>query len=221
MAFMERVNINSENSMKALKGMLKEQFPQIQEMDHSDDYDHFDIEIMTNQPRSFLKSLNEYLGRFLLDYGDKETIYSFKIQRGRELLDILRFNDDNVFYIEMEIDGKLRKVRVLDVMGATGDYSVFNEDFERLGTFYTDGAVNFSDISEWETNDELLKPYLDEIIHKIAEQIKIGEEDSINPDDPLDLEFYSEQFEISPEELKEAIESVGTSIFAIRKYLQK
>lgn len=210
-----------KNSLHALKGMLLEQFPSIKSVKHSDDFEEFDIEIKKDtKPRPFIKALNEYLGRFLLDYGDQESIYSFKIQCGRELMDILRYNDDTVFYFEMEIDGKLKKLRVLDVMGATGDYSVFNEDFENLGTFYTEGAVNFGNASEWVTNDEQLKPYLTEILIRIAEQIQNSDADSIDPDNPFDMEFYAEQFEISPEELKKVIGSVGTSIFAITKYLQ-
>lgn len=220
---MEGNHNQPESSMDSLKGMLQEQFPEIVRIVTYEGLEDFDVEIEENTVAPpFVKALNEYLGRFILDYGDPEASYNVTIQRGRELIDILRYNDpDTEHYIEIEMDGNPTRLRIVDVLGCTGDYSVFNENFENLGFFFTEDDVYFGDASSWQTNQDGLKPYLEEIVRKIENKVHKSGSENIDPNDPLNMEFYAEQFEISTEELKKAIESAGTSIFAITKFLQK
>ncbi|SMD16916.1 hypothetical protein [Pedobacter nyackensis] len=90
---MEVSNNQSQNSMDTLKEKLQQQFPEIVHIVAYDDMEDFDIEIREGTVGPpFVKAVNAYLKKFILDCGDPETSYNFSIQRGTELIDILRYN---------------------------------------------------------------------------------------------------------------------------------
>lgn len=213
------------HNMESLDRLVKAEFPAIREVKAYHELARFDIYIDKNcNPEApLVKALDKYLGPFIAENGEVEQPYYFEIHRENELLDILRYNDpESEFYIAIEIDGKVQMLRILDVMGGTRDYTVFNSDFEKLGHFFSEGPANFVEADYWQTHDEQLKPYLEEIISKIGEQLGgYAGQDEVNVDDPLDLAFWAEQFDISITELKNAVLVAGKSIDSVTAYLQK
>ena len=213
------------HNMESLDRLLKAEFPAIGKVKAYHELARFDIYIDKDcdPVAPLVKALDKYLGPFVAEYGEVELPYYFEIHRENELLDILRYNDpESEFYIAIEIDGKVQMLRILDLMGGTRDYTVFNSDFEKLGHFFSEGPANFVEADYWQTNDEQLKPYLEEIISKIGEQLNGNAgQDEVNVDDPLDLAFWAEQFDISITELKKAVLAAGKSVDSVTAYLQK
>ena len=52
---------------------------------------------------------------------------------------------------------------------------------------------------------------------------KLGSQDSsrININEMWEVEFWIKKLQVTKEKLKEAVKAVGTSVAAVRKYLQK
>ena len=52
---------------------------------------------------------------------------------------------------------------------------------------------------------------------------KTGKADDsrINVNEAYELQYWSEKFNVSKDRLKEAVQEVGTSVEAVRKYLQQ
>jgi len=218
-------NIKNPQRMGSLDSLLKSQFKEIKEVNPFLDLQRFEIYIdpACNPESPFVKALDAFLGPFVSEHGEVDLPYYFEIHRERELLDILRYNDpESEYHIRMEINGKLQDLRILDVMGATNDYTIFNADFEKIGHFFTEGVAHFVPAEHWQTNDPQLKPYLDEIIRRMGEQIGTESEVmEVDVNDPDDVDFWAEQFEITAPELMRAVRTAGKSIDAITQYLQK
>jgi len=48
-----------------------------------------------------------------------------------------------------------------------------------------------------------------------------ADDSRINVNEAYELQYWSEKFNVSRDRLKEAVEAVGTSVEAVREYLQK
>lgn len=211
-------------NMESLDRLLKAKFSKVKEVVYFPDLQRFEIYLdgSCRAAAPVIKALNKYLGPFVAEHGEVEQAYYFEIHRENELLDVLRYNDPgSEFYINIEMNDNLHTLRILDVLGATNDFTVFDEDFERLGSFYAEGAAEFKPGDHWHTDDEQLTPYLDEIVTKIGEQENDHIEMEINIDDPAELSFWAEQFAISETELRKAVFAAGKSVLALTSYLQR
>jgi hypothetical protein len=235
------------HTMETLGRLIKSGFP-VEKLEVSLDDTHFAIyfdESVTNKA-SQVKAVHNFVKGYIDQHGDPKEEYQFSFYRDRELIDIVHFNYPNGSYqITMELFGKSQNLRVQDVLGATGDYTIFNEDFERVGGispvsrpptnpdgtlvdpedmdgFYGEPYPDFTNESIWEVYPEELKPYLPEILSKVLEQINSNTESlEVNVDDPADVSFWAEQFEISETDLRKAVFAAGKSIDDITAYLQK
>lgn len=233
--------------MESLGRLLKAKFPVISEITAGTDFDWFSITINEQgNTASFVKALNEYLEPYIAEHGNPKEEYDFTVKRGNELIDILHFNNpDAAHLITLDLFGQTQTLRVQDVMGATGDYTIFNEDFEKIGylsagatpptnpdgslvnpedmdSFNDEVYVDFSNPSIWQISPDELKPYMNEILEKVQEDIDNNAESlEVNVDDPEDLAFWAEQFELSESDLRKAVLAAGKSVDDITAYLQK
>lgn len=235
------------HDMETLGRLIKSGFP-VEKVEVSLDDTHFDIyfdESVQDKPAQ-VKAVHDYVKPYIGQHGQAEQEYMFRFYRGRELLDILHFNDPHsAYHITMELFGKTQNLRVQDVLGATGDYTIFNEDFMQLGWmspvslppanpdgtpvdpddtdgYYGEPYPDFNNESIWEIAPEELKPYLGEILSKVREQMASHAESlEVNVDDPEDVAFWAEQFEISENDLRKAVFAAGKSIDDITAYLQQ
>jgi hypothetical protein len=215
----------SSFSTESLARIIRAQFPEIIQMDDTDYNYRVDISEEVENSSHFVKALDDYLKDFLSLHGDPDQEYQFTIQRGRELINILMYNDpDFEIHINLTIDGEDKVLRVVDIMG-DGDWEIFDSDFNNLASLFNEYGVKwFGPDVIWEITNDKLKPYLPEILEKIKEQINsrdIEEGVQINVDDPEDLSFWATQFELSEADLKKAILAVGTDVDAVTSYLQK
>lgn len=235
------------HNMETLGRLIKSGFP-VEKVEVSLDDTHFDIyfdESVSDKPAQ-VKAIYNFVKGFVAEHGHPEEEYMFRFYRKGELIDILHFNDPHSAYqITMDIFGKTQTLRVQDVLGATGDYTIFNEDFEQIGWmspgslpptnpdgtlvnpedtdgYYGDAYPDFSNESIWEAAPVALKPYLPEILRKVLEQINLNiKPDEVDINDPEDVAFWAEQFEISETDLKKAVLAAGKSIDDITAYLQQ
>jgi len=235
------------HSMETLGRLIKSGFP-VEKVEVSLDDTHFAIYFneSVSDKAAQVKAVHDYVKEYVGEHGDPKEEYQFSFYRERELIDILHFNDPNASYqITMEIFGKTQNLRVQDVLGATGDYTIFSENFEKIGGIFPftppptnrDGTLvdpedmdgyygevypDFNNESIWRVEPQELKPYLPEILNKVREQMNSNAESfEVNLDDPEDVTFWAEQFEISETDLKKAVLAAGKSIDDITAYLQK
>ncbi|MEJ2880966.1 DUF3606 domain-containing protein [Pedobacter sp. GR22-6] len=236
----------SAQQMEALGGQLKSTFP-LEKVVVSSQASHFELYFNESvvDKAAQVKAIHDFIQPYLVEHGDPTAAYQFNFYRDRELIDILHFNDpDAAHHISMELSGKTQNLRIQDVLGATGDYTIFNEDFQQIGwlsavaeppvelditlldpdstDFYSDQVYpNFNNPAIWQIEPEALKPYLDEILSKVLEEFNSKAETfEVDVDEPDDVAFWAEQFEISEEELRKAILAAGKSIDDITAYLQ-
>jgi len=239
-------NTTSVSSIKNLVDLLKSNFP-VKKVEVGLDDTHFAIyfnETVTDKP-PLVKTIHDYLKAYIIEHGDPKDEYQFSFHRDHELIDIVHFNSpDAAHYIDIELSGKMQTLRIQDVLGMTGDYTIFNEDFEKIGQlsavsnpvevdealasdeeldFYSDQVyADFSNEALWQILPEELKPHLSEILGKVLEDINNKAETfEVDVDDPNDVAFWAEQFEISVADLQKAILVAGKSIDDITAYLQQ
>lgn len=239
-------NTNPHN-MEPLGHHLKAKFPEISEITAGTDFTWFIINTNADvNSAPFVKALNEDLERYVTEHGNPKEEYDFTVKRANELIDILHFNNpDAAHLITLNLFGRTQNLRVQDVMGATGDYTIFNEDFEKVGylsagvapptnadgslvnpddldNFNDEVYVDFSNPNIWQISPEELKPYMNEILEKVQEDIGNNAESlEVNVDDPEDVAFWAEQFELSEADLRKAVLAAGKSVDDITAYLQK
>lgn len=232
--------------MEALGGLLRSAFP-LENVVVSAQDSHFEVHFKTSvvDTAPQVKAIHDYVKENLLEHGDPKEAYQFNFYHDHQLIDILHFNDpDAAHYITIELSGKMQNLRIQDVLGATGDYTIFNEDFQQIGwlsavaepparldvslldpdstDFYSDQIYpNFNNPAIWQIEPEALKTYLPEILSKVLEEINSKAESfEVDVDDPADVAFWAEQFEISEADLRKAILAAGKSIDDITSYLQ-
>lgn len=235
------------HNMESLDRLIKSAFP-VEKIKVSLNNTHFAVyfdESVTDKPAQ-IKAIHDYVKSYIAEHGKSEEEYQFSFYMNHELIDILHYNcDDAAYYISMELFGKNQVLRVQDVLGATGDYTIFNEDFEKIGhisaslnpemtedgtaqnpdteNYYSDTVyADFRNPEIWQVYPEALKPYLNEILDKVLEiNNHTVERIEVNVEDPEDLSFWAEQFEISEIDLRKAVLAAGKSIDDITTYLQK
>ncbi|MES2454773.1 MAG: DUF3606 domain-containing protein [Bacteroidota bacterium] len=209
--------------MKKLEDHLRTGFPFIYRIDAAQDAEDFSIHLdpQLQETAPVVKALHHYLEQYIQQHEGQEANYTFRIFREEELLDVLKYNDpDHEFHITINISGKLERLRIRDLSGGTGDYAVFNENFEKIGSIHTDQAPDFTSSDHWSATENL-SLYLDTIITRISEQLEMNAEGlEIDAQSEEDLSFWSEQFQISKEDLKKAILAAGPDVEAITLYLQ-
>jgi hypothetical protein len=221
--------------MDLLGPRLRELFPEITGGKVSGTY--YTVQIASGvQPASFMKAFDGFVKAFLAANGDKDTSYQFKIEQDEgsanpHLVNFITYNDpDSGYHVEVLADGELHRLFVVDVLGATGDYSVYNSDFEVAGFMnmkavqgstepdYGDSRPfpNFSDPLLWEAKGELVETYLNQILGQISLQIETAyRKGNVNIEDEGDLVYYPSVFGVSVEELKAGVAAVGASIGAL------
>lgn len=230
--------------MKDLDKVIVARFPGTKvEIVVDDTYFEIELPASVTDKSGFVKAVHEVIKDYVEKYGDPEEPYQFSFQQGRELVDILHFNDPPAaYYIRMELFGKEQDLRIQDVLGATGDYTIFDSDFKCLGcisavgvpptqeeladdpeAFYSDVVYpDFTNPAIWKASTEKLEPYLGRILEKVREEMERNyTPDRVNVDDPEDLSFWAEQFEISEQDLRKAVLASSDSIDDITAYLQK
>lgn len=230
--------------MKDLDDLIEARFPGTKvEIVVDDTYFEIELPASTVDKSGFVKAAYQVIKDYVEKYGDSEEAYQFSFQQGRELIDILHFNDRNAaYFIRMELFGKEQDLRVQDVLGSTGDYTIFNEDFQCLGYIsavgipFNEGRVvneleaeypdwvhaDFSNPAIWKASTESLEPYMETLLEKVSAEIHRNYElVRLNVDDPADLCFWAGQFEISEQDLREAVHASSNSIDDIKAYLQK
>lgn len=235
------------HNMETLGRLIKSSFP-VEKIEVILDYTDFAIyfdESVTNKSAQ-VKAVYEFIKPYVSEHGNPKEQYMFRFYRDRELIDISHFNDPYAAYqITIELFGKTQTLRVQDVLGATGDYTIFNENFEAVGylsasisppknedgslanpdymdDFYDEVYPDFSDPDIWQISPDEFKPYLNQILEKLQEDMNSTAEPLVlNVDDPEELAFWAEQFQISERDLRKAIFAAGKSIDDITAYLQK
>ncbi|WP_276090433.1 hypothetical protein [Pedobacter sp. JY14-1] len=146
--------------MQCLKEKLLTRFPFIVAVDANQDLNLFDIRLdpSVQHTAPLVRELYTYFESYLQIYGNTKEGYLFTIYQGGQVIDGLSFNlPDHQYHITIDIDGKIEQLRIVDVMGATGEYSVYNSDFERLGTISTDTFPLFTPGDHWTTDNLGLK----------------------------------------------------------------
>lgn len=169
-------------AMEGLEHMLKETFAGLNYLNVSEDCEYFYMEFAsgTKDMAEIMRQLDRLVKPYIAKYGDREVAYVFNVNRGKELVNIIRYNEKDYGYsISVKVNGKEQQLFVVDLLGI-GDYAVFNQEFDYLGIMYRpvrtpafgqyrmDAISSFSDASYWTTSSRALKPYLKNIVAKVA-----------------------------------------------------
>ena len=166
---------------------MKERFAQISGITESSDGTYFMVDFSANTQKMNLvvKEMDAFIRGFLAIHGDPKTAYGFNINCGRQVINNIWYNEPNYGHrIELAIKGRHQKLFLVDVLGATGDYSVFNQDFEYLGDLYMpigkvgddhyDHSVfpDWSKPEKWRATTKLLRPYLEKMISLVGQSLE-------------------------------------------------
>ena len=178
--------------MDLLGQRLRTKFPEIISGSVSAGNEIFEINIAEGtQAAPFMKAFDGFVKEYIEANGDPETEYDFRINRGRQLVNIISYNSDRGYLVDVKLNGTMQTLFVVDVQGATGDYTVFNDDFETVGFMnmrdtsearteedYGDDRPfpNFRESSLWEASNFELSSVLKEIVEQISAQLDTGEE---------------------------------------------
>lgn len=181
-----RIKVKTEiMEMERLEGILKETFAALNYLNVSLDTEYFYMEFASNTKdmAAIMRKLDGLVRPFIARHGDPEVSYVFNINKGKELVNIIRYNEKHDgFKVMVNVNGKEQHLFVVDLLGI-GDYSVFNQDFEHLGVMYRpvrtpalgqyrmDTATSFADPNYWTTSSKTLKPHLNKIVKRISEQL--------------------------------------------------
>lgn len=176
--------------MDLLCERLKSNFPEIRECSATAGNEFFWITIAEEtKDAPFMKAFDSFVKPFIEAYGDRETGYDFRIGRERELVNIISYNQDRGHLVDVKLEGRMQSVFVVDVQGATGDFTVFDDDFNIIGYMCmreTGAPVeeeseeerpfpDFSDCSLWQASNSQLGSVLHQIIAQIAAQMAEGD----------------------------------------------
>ena len=220
---------NTENIIltpAALARLLKTEFPEISEVEGLEDSFDYRIEIdYPGNAASLVKSMDAYLKDLILRHGDVAETYYFQIQREREILDKLVYNDpDHCIRLEIPMDGVDRQLRIINLVHAD-EFAVYDEDFNLIGDLHNEEGSRFFDPKiNWKTSIPSFEPFVELIVLTLRDNFEeeSGEVTiSVDVNDPDDLSFWTAQFAISDVELKAAIDVVGPDVDALTAYLQK
>jgi len=173
--------------MDQLSSFLKKRFAQINAITESSDGSYFMVDFASATPKLNLlvKEMDAFVKGYIAVHGDPTEAYGLNINCGGRLVNNIWYNDPDYGHrIEMQINGRRQKLFIVDVLGATGDYSVFNQDFEYLGNMYMFATkeeedygifpdADWSRPEAWRTSTQLLKPYLKRIIKEVRRTLEI------------------------------------------------
>ncbi|MFN0253957.1 hypothetical protein [Pedobacter ureilyticus] len=174
-------------NMERLGVVLKETFSELNYLDVSGDNEYFYMEFAsgTKSMAKLMQMLDRLVKPLITTYGEKELSYVFNINKGKELVNIIRYNEKGYGdRISLNIGGQEQSLFIVDLLGI-GDYSVFNQDFECLGIIYRPirmpasgqyrlGKLEaFADVDGWTTSSRILKPYLSKIVRAVHEQLQV------------------------------------------------
>ena len=180
-----RMTKTENMAMERLELILEEVFPGLKYLNVSEDGTYFYMEFAsgTKDMAKVMRELDVLVKPYIDRHGDKGTAYVFNINKGKELVNIIRYQEKDYGYkVAVDIDGKVQQLFVVDLLGI-GDYTVFNKDFESLGVMYRpvrrpamgqyrmDVLTAFSDVSYWTTSSRMLKPLLNRVVVEISKQL--------------------------------------------------
>lgn len=168
--------------MDQLSTFLKNRFAQITAVTESSDGTYFMVDFAqgTEKLNLLIKEMDAFIKGYLAVHGNPKEAYGFNINCGGKLINNIWYNDPEYGYrIAMQLNGRHQKLFIVDVMGATGDYSIFNQDFEYLGDMYMFAdeeeedygifiAPDWTRPEKWRTTTKLIKPYLTAIINRVC-----------------------------------------------------
>jgi len=175
-------------AIEKLDVVLKETFSELRYLDVSGDYEYFYMEFDTGTKDmpSMMRKLDRMIKPYLASHGDKKLSYVFNINKGKELINIIRYNEKGYGHkVEFELVGRKHSLFIVDLLGV-GDYTVFNQDFETLGLFYRPIQMpaagqyrmskleTFADTKGWTTSSRFLKPHLSKIVDSIYKQLELS-----------------------------------------------
>jgi len=173
-------------SMEQLSMYLKTRFGQINAITESTDGTYFMVDFAadTQGLHLLVKEMDAFIKGYIAIHGNPEEAYGFNINCGGKLVNNIWYNDPTYGHrIEMQLKGRHQKLFIADVMGATGDYSVFNQDFEYLGDIYMfadqaekDYGVfvrpDWNRVDRWRATTKLLQPHLAKIIAQVQRSME-------------------------------------------------
>ncbi|MNK18725.1 hypothetical protein D3C87_369350 [compost metagenome] len=181
-----RIKVKTQTfAMERLEAILKEIFPELNYLNVSLDVEYFYMEFASNTKdmAAIMRKLDAFVRPYIAKHGDREVSYVFNINKGKDLVNIIRYNEQaDGFKVMVNVNGKEQRLFVVDLLGI-GDYSVFNQEFECLGIMYRpvrtpamgqyrmDTVTSFTDASYWTTSSKVLSPYLTNIINSISEKL--------------------------------------------------
>ncbi len=172
--------------MDKLSTYLKNRFAQISAITESSDGTYFMVDFApgTAKLNLLIKEMDAFVKGYIAIHGNPEVAYGFNINCGRNLINNIWYNDPDYGHrIETQIRGRHQKLFVVDVMGATGDYSIFNQDFEYLGEIYMPASEeaegldffaepDWSSAEKWRASTQLLRPYLKRIVQLVCRSVQ-------------------------------------------------
>lgn len=171
--------------MDLLGQRLRDRFPEITSSTSMAGNEYFVIEIAcATDAAPFMKEFYGFVKQYLDMNGDTEIEYSFTIYRGNELVNIITYNSESSgFRVAVDLNGDRQSLYVVDVMGATGIFTVFDADFGTVGYLsmkeevpldllteedMQTPLVNFNDSSLWTASNDTLASVMHEIIAQIS-----------------------------------------------------
>lgn len=150
--------------------IVLDRFPEVKSMRGEEGI--FEIELnedITKDPKitaAFVGELNDLLAPYLNNV--EGTPYHFYVQRGGTVVNYLFYNDDDKNHmVQVQMNGNPVHLNLVDIMGNTNTYCIFNDKFEILGTIFLnveDGDGNYRDT--WTLYDKDLESLMPEIIMK-------------------------------------------------------
>lgn len=177
-----RLNITTDMvAMERLAHILEVTFPTMRYLEASADCTYFYMEFGTaaGNIAGVMRELDQLVKPYIKRYGERGQSYVFNVHKGRELINIIRYNQPDYGYrVQLDINNRVQQLFVVDLLGS-GDYWVFNEEFEQMGMMYRpvrrpaigqyrmDVAMAFSDASYWTTSSRRLRPHLEKIVRSI------------------------------------------------------
>ncbi len=217
--------------MDLLAQRLRELFAQITTLEASEDNDRFEIKITEDCDASlFMNELDAFVKPYIKLHGSKKHPYHFIIDRGTQLINIIGYNDPfHGYQAKAMIGQEMQQLYVIDVLGDTGYFSVFNRKFENLGEVYMKGSDDYSEGYDqprsdfrkpelWLGTSEILKSVVKEIIISADEETAKKQPLELDVDNKEDVRTWAVYFDVSVGQLEAAVRNVGPSLVKLGRY---
>ena len=174
--------------MDLLCQRLKANFPEITACSATTGNEFFWVTIAEEtKDAPFMKAFDQFVKSYIEAYGNRETGYGFRIGRSNQLVNIISYNQELGYRVDAKLGGRMQSLFVVDVQGATGNFTVFDDDFNTVGYMWmreddaqgVEGDMegepphpDFTDWSLWAASNDKLRAVLYQIVTQVAEQIK-------------------------------------------------